>query len=398
MRVALGFFAHTGYSDGVLRGVAAFARPHRQWVFDRVAPTLAGAQRLLNQAPDGVLLCTSDERVLEVFERVKIPVVNTGAPAPGRRVAQVLNDEAAVGEMAARYFIARGYRQFAYASRVGGHPDARLTAFQATLAKQGFSRCAVFESAREREFTPSERRIGLSQWLRELPKPVALFCMYDAQASTVAEHCRAAGIAVPAEIAILGVDNDITGCSLADPPLSSIQTAAERIGYEAAQLLDRYFSEGGWQVRTLKVPPVRVVSRRSTDAVAVPDKLVEAALRMMQADLARTSSFETFCERLKCSRRSLERRFQSVMSQSPSHAWAGLRLHEAERLLVETDLAVEEVARRTGFGDSRQLAAAVRKSTGMVPSQFRRHAGAAGALRPAPPKSPSRQSRSGSGE
>lgn len=374
VRIALGFYSHSGYSESNLRGIAAFVRPNRAWTFDLIGPSLAGTERLLARKPDGILLGVSDDTVLELVERSRVPAVCTGAPST-RNISQVGNDEVLVGQLAAQHFITRGFRRFAYVARTGTHPDARLLAFEAHLAALGFD-CAVFEGTRGSDPTQSlaEDDPALSNWLQTLSKPVGLFCMFDHQAWIVAEHCRRARIGVPNDIAILGVDNHETTCLLADPPLSSIQTASERIGYEAAALLERLMAAPGASREVICVPPVRVVNRRSTDAVAASDHLVGHAMSLMRKELSSPRTIESICDELKCSRRSLERRFHTCTGMTPAQTWGRFRVEEAQRLLADTDLSVEAIATATGFGDGRQVAVAIRKATGLTPTLFRRNA------------------------
>jgi len=374
VRIGLGYFNFSGYSEANLLGIANFVRPNRPWALDLLEPTLAGMERLLARKPDGVLIGGSDDRVLALLLRAGVPFVSTGAPSK-RQINQVGNDERLIGELAAQHFITRGFKRFAYVARTGTHPDARLHAFESYLAERSYS-CAVFEGTHGSDLTNllTEDDPPLTAWLLGLPKPCAVFCMYDQQAWVVAEQCRRAKIGVPNELAILGVDNHATTCLLADPPLSSIQSASVRIGYEAAALLERILEARGREPETICLPPVRVVNRRSTDAVAASDKLVAHGLSLMRTHISSELGIDDICSALKCSRRSLERRFHAGTGMSPAQAWQRFRVEEAERLLADTDLSVETIAERTGLGDGRQVAAAVRKATGLTPMKFRRNA------------------------
>ena len=50
----------------------------------------------------------------------------------------------------------------------------------------------------------------------------------DDRGREVLEACRDAGLRVPEEIAVVGVDNDELLCELADPPLSSVCSMPRR--------------------------------------------------------------------------------------------------------------------------------------------------------------------------
>ena len=103
--------------------------------------------------------------------------------------------------------------------------------------------------------------------LMGLPKPVAILAANDIPARDLTDACRELGFRVPDRVAVLGVDNDEVECGLSDPPLSSIAIPAERIGYAAAELLDRMMAGEKTPPKTTFLPPVRVVTRQSTDTL-----------------------------------------------------------------------------------------------------------------------------------
>jgi len=363
----------------MLRGIAAYARPARPWSFTWDSPSADGIERLLELDLNGILAKHLDSQGVELIERSGLPTVHIGDPLSSLTIAQVNNDNVAIGQMAAAYFTSRGYRHLAYYARVGTEVDQRWAGYDAGLRKKGLS-CHALDAhpghpAHPRPGKPSLRRENekVRLWLSALPKPVAILCVSDNAALVVAEHCRELGIVVPDEIALLGVDNDIPVCALAAPPLSSIQIAGERMGYIAAELLDAMMTERK-AAGIINLPPIRVVSRRSTDTVVASDPLVARALSYMRQNFADADCNNDFFSSLRCSRRTVERKFRAATGLSPAQAWLRFRLEEAERLLVDTEFSVEYVADRCGFSDIRQLQVAFRKVLKQTPSQFRRHA------------------------
>src|SRR4029453_10165803 len=107
----------------------------------------------------------------------------------------------------------------------------------------------------------------LSRWLKELPKPVGIFAGHDVWALQVVEACRLGGLRVPEDVAVVGVDNDDLICELARPSLSSVVVPAERVGYEAAALLERLLAGARPPRGPVLIPPPGVVSRQSSDVL-----------------------------------------------------------------------------------------------------------------------------------
>jgi len=229
--------------------------------------------------------------------------------------------------------------------------------------------------AHTRPSEPSVRKASedLRVWLRELPKPIAIFCRSDNAALSVAEHCRELGIVAPEEVAIPGVDDDAAVCSLAAPPLSSVQIGGERMGYAAAELLNELLTQNK-RARAILVQPIRVVGRLSTAAVGAKDPLINRALTHLLRHHSDPDCMRQNVTSLPCSRRTFERKFRESTGLSPAQACVRFRLEEARRLLVKTELAVEAVAERAGFGDILQLQVAFRNVLRQTPTQFRRYA------------------------
>jgi len=212
----------------------------------------------------------------------------------------------------------------------------------------------------------------VQRWLTALPKPVAILASNDVPARHLADACLALGLVVPEEVAILGVDNDESECQLSRPPLSSIAVAGERIGFEAASMLDDLICGRRRAVTTIWVPPVRVETRQSTDTLAIDDPLVASALALIRTHFAEGCSVGFLADRLATSRRTLERSFRSHLSRSVLDEIRRVRIERVRELLSETSLPMPLIAARTGFGNARRLAVVFRQVTGTTPTRFRR--------------------------
>jgi hypothetical protein len=128
-------------------------------------------------------------------------------------------------------------------------------------------------------------RAWMARELERLPKPLAVFAFNDYDAAWLVDTCVFHKISVPDEVAILGVDNNEMVCVCLPVPLSSIQHDLERIGYEAAALLDRMLEGEAPPESPLLIPPKGIITRRSTDYSAVNNPQLRQALLFIREHL-----------------------------------------------------------------------------------------------------------------
>ena len=244
--------------------------------------------------------------------------------------------------------------------------------FTRGLAAKG-RRCVDFveQTVGGRPGSDAEIR-AIARWLKALPKPVAVFACYDGRALQVLEACQLLGLNVPEQVAVLGVDNDELVCELANPPLSSVQPNARRSGYEAAALLARLMrGEKKSVVPTHQVQPVRVVERQSTDVVAVADAKVAAALKFIRQHACARVDVGDVLRAVPMSRTRLEEKFKALLGHSPHRQIVQQRIARAKHLLVESKVAISEVAEQAGFDNASYLSVAFRRETGLSPFAYR---------------------------
>jgi LacI family transcriptional regulator len=294
---------------------------------------------------------------------------------PLRGVPYVTRDSHAIGVMAANYYLQRGYKSFAYVGEPDGfHWSAeRRRGFEETLAKAGFG-CAVHDTftARERGNWPAERP-RLIAFLNGLPRPTAVFAPMDGRARLVLEACLTAGLRVPVEIAVLGVDNDQLLCSSTVPMLSSIRTGGYRRGLLAAEMLDNLMHGRPVRKSAVAQEPLSVVTRGSTGYDAMSDPVIARAITFIRArapsggidvaDIVRAAN---------CSRRYLERHFRDRLGRSVRDELVRERIEHVKELLREGDMTVGEITEATGFARDSHLAFLFRKETGRTMLQWRR--------------------------
>jgi LacI family transcriptional regulator len=194
----------------------------------------------------------------------------------------------------------------------------------------------------------------------------------DIRGLQVLDACRRINVSVPEAVAVLGVDNDEVLCELSDPPLSSIDQDLERIGYEAAALLDRLMAREPATPEPILIKPLGVVARLSTESVAIDDPAVAAALRAIRQLACDNMGVDLVADRAGLSVRALQRRFKSLTGRTLQEEIANTQLARVRQMLAETDLKLESIARRAGFGYPGYLCSFFKKKTGMTPGEYRK--------------------------
>jgi LacI family transcriptional regulator len=374
-QVALLIETSKSYGCGLLRGVSKYVRAHRGW-------SIVVNERSLNEPPppwlkraefDGILLRTNRPEVAKAAKNAARAVINLGELNLTDLPFVHTNDQAA-SEMAANHLIERGFRSFAYAGLSGNSWSVlRRDEFVRVLKEAGFG-CEVFEfdAPGPGGLTETQASARMQKWIRSLNKPTGLMACYDVMGLRVLEACRALSIAVPQEVAVVGVDNDQLLCELASPPLSSVSHSLEQIGYRASEMLTAMMSGESIASKREMIPPSRIVVRQSSDLIAVDDPVVAQALSLMQKNAADGINVEQILQLLPVSQASLSRRFRKALGRSPKAEILRLRLERVKQLLAETDLKLSAISTMAGFTHPEHMAAIFKQKTGQCPSEYRR--------------------------
>ena len=212
---------------------------------------------------------------------------------------------------------------------------------------------------------------AIAQWLRALPKPAAIFTCYDAHGQRVLEACRRAGIAVPEEVAVLGVDNDEILCALSPPPLSSIKLNTQRTGWQAAALLALMMGGEKGPAEPQLIPPLGVVTRQSTEVLAVDDPPVARALHYIREHACEGIGVSDVLRHCPMARRTLEARLKTLLGRSPNEEIQRVQLNRVKELLTGTDFSLAEIAERAGFRHTEYLSVVFKRECGQPPSVYR---------------------------
>ena len=212
----------------------------------------------------------------------------------------------------------------------------------------------------------------LIKWLEQLPKPVAILASCDILGCHLSYLVKEIGLSIPDDIAILGIDNNEALCNVCSPRLSSIALNLNKAGYDACELLDRIIS-GKEQLRgqKIKIQPMHVKERASTDIYAIDDPDVIKALKYIRSCSHEPMQVEDIARHVCISKRSLQMKFHQILNISIHDEIIHAHFLIARYLLLETDLSVEDIALQSGFHYSSNMRRAFQNITGMLPHKYR---------------------------
>lgn len=302
-----------------------------------------------------------------------LPIVDFSYAETLPKVAYVRTDDVAVGRLAAAYLLSLGITRYGYFGWRGHHEsDRRERGFRDTLVAAGLC-CESFHwpAAGQRDDEAVEPAIELVRWVAGLGKPVGLFARDDRHALKLLAACHQLGLGVPDSVAILGVENDELFCELANPAISSIALPTQRIGYEAARMLERMMQRQPHGHEPMLIPPAGVVPRASTDRPVIVDPDVAAAVRYIAMHAKDQLQVSDVLREVLVSRRSLDQRFLKALGRTTAQEISQARVEIAKQALTATTGSMETIAAIAGFTNAKQLGASFRKTTGMTPSAYR---------------------------
>ena len=373
--VALLIETSNSYARGVLEGIVEYGRHHERWsIFLPEQERGSSPPKWLGRwKGEGIIARIETDETATALQKIDLPVVDVSAARHLPDIPWVETDDEKIAELAVKHLLDRGFRELAFCGDPGFNwSNWRRDRFRSLAESEGII-AHIFDSISRNSATYSWNREKkrLAKWLRGLPRPIGIFACYDIQAQKVLEVCRELGIAVPEEIAVLGVDNDELLCELSDPPLSSITCNTRRTGFEAAALLDRMMKGEQVDASPVLVAPIGIQARQSTDILAIDDPDVASALRFLRENALTGINVSDVVRHVTLSRRVLESRFKKILGRSPHQELTRLKLDRIKELLTETDLSLVEIAKRTGFEHDEYMCVFFRKAEGISPGKYR---------------------------
>jgi LacI family transcriptional regulator len=359
------------YGREILRGIARYLESHERWsVFlDERELEAPPPEWLLDWQGDGVICRPTTPDLAEGLRRRGLATVDLNDRFGDLGLPRIGSDMQAIGRTAAEHLLERGFGAIAYCgfeSEVWS--EARLEGVRQKVEPVSVLR-TPWRGLREHAW--EEERNLISEWLASLPKPLGVIACNDVRGYHVLDACRSLGIAVPEEVAVIGVDNADTFCSICDPPLSSVVPSAERIGYEAAALLERLMDGEAPPAGAILLEPIGIEERESTDCKAIHDPLVAQAARYIRAHSSHPLSVDDLGRRFNASRSTLERRFRAALGHSPHDEILKAKIKRIQTRLAGTDWPISRIADELGYENPEYLMVQFKRETGLTPTEWR---------------------------
>ena len=372
------------FGRGLCRGVSELAR--ESGTFN---PFLIDAPKLKNpdqlREYDGFIARVMNDRIAQVLAKTKKPVVDVYYDKPRDGFAIVKTRHSRIGTLAAEHFIERKFKNFAYCGFAGGRFSTYCkAAFVRALLKHGVKCNSYAPSEKIRydfntqvlineQLTPAPDASAVWRWLKRLAKPVAIFCPNDLRAWQLLQICKQHQVNVPREVAILGLDNDILVCGLANPMISSIDPDTEAIGRCAAQTLLELIEDPSLTQKGIvrQVDPVGVVERASTEVYPIEPPWLSDALVFIGRHIADNLTASDVYKHVGLSHTQVDKIFRTKLGTSVQNEIADMRLEKAQRLLLSTRWPLTEIAPLCGFSTPQYLIKSFTKKFNCPPATWR---------------------------
>ena len=373
--VALLIETSNAYARGLLEGIITYTRQNDAWSF-YLPEQERGARPpdwLARWKGDGIIARIESDAIASFIRKCDCPTVDLSAARRVPDLAWVETDDEAIARLAAEHLLERGFRNLGFCGDPGfAWSHWREQHFQRIVEEAGAS-CFVHQSipAHDPGYSWNREKAGLTGWLEKLPRPIGIMAGYYIKAQQLLDVCRELNIAVPEEVAVIGVYNDTLLCNLSTPSLTSVIPNSHRTGFEAARLLDRMMSGEQVPAEAHLVKPLGIETRQSTDIFAIDDVDVATALRFIRERACSGINVGDVLKAVPLSRRVLESRFQKAIGRTPHQEITRLRIERVKQLLSETKLSLAEIATRAGIEHVEYLSASFKRETGSSPREFR---------------------------
>ena len=367
------------FSHKLLAGIVDYSRRKEQWIVRRMPPEYKakiGIQGLLRVSKewdvDAILGQFEPTDDLSTLTENGIVVIAQDFKQRFASVPNVTGDYIGTGQIAARFFIDRGFKNFGF---FGFNDvcwsDERCDGFRREVEAAGFGSSFYAYRMQEIDMVWYYQRNRLREWLQMIPKPIAIMACDDNQGENLIEACHSVGIKIPSEVSVIGVDNDETLCSLGSTTLSSIQVDIEEGGRQVAALVERLVADKTAPAKDVILQPVKIVNRMSTAAFATQDQQILRAILFIHRNVRKKISVADVTAEAALSRRLLERRFKDVTGKTLYEYITELKLKDFAEQLVETDEQVMTIALSMGENDTKSISRRFKQLYGCTPLQWR---------------------------
>ena len=371
------------YANKLLKGIMRYSHEHDPWVVCKMPLSLRDNGRMdevvkfaVSWKADAIIgqfLPTDD---VDAFSREGIIAIAQDYQQKFPTINNISGDYAASGRICADYLIKKRVRNFGFFGLKGMvWSDERRDSFIEEIRSRVPDATVSVQEKYDISETWWYDLDGVGEWLRELPKPVAVLACDDNRAYYIIEAAKLAGgedMRIPEDIMVLGIDNDESLCQLCSPQLSSLNQDAEEAGYETARFIDELLSlpvsERTTRIQDIIVKPTFVTTRRSTDAVLHPNPYISRILHYIINNIKEHISVDDVVALVPMSRRLLESTFRREMGTSIYQYIIRMRVEKMKDLMVN-GYSPLNAADQLGI-DYKIIARSFKRLTGMTPGEF----------------------------
>jgi LacI family transcriptional regulator len=361
----------------MLNGIVRYQREHAPWqitLYDSAHPEVDPSCWVRSRKWDGVISAQAAPSLAQTCAKLSVPLVDLSDTPTQPGASKIRPNNHQVGQMAAAYLIDRRFRYFGFCG-FSNHPWSaeRQAGFIDGLGRAR-QRCDVFDVDFPDDLTPmwEAKQINLlAVWLRCLPAGTAVMACNDLRAQQVVRAAGAAELRVPDHVGVLGANNDVLRCELADLPLSSVAINAVEAGYRAAEHLGARMADPSLTNCDLRIEPSGVVTRKSTDLIGLHDENVAIALSYIREHACRGITVDEVLQNVTISRSNLEHKLRRYLGWSPQVEIRRVQVAKICQLLTETNLSLKEIADRTGFVHVEYMCVLFKRLKNMTPGHYR---------------------------
>ena len=363
----------------LLKGIVNYSRLNEQWAVCRMPPsykTRIGIPCVVKWAKDwgadAVIGQFEETDDVSLFEKNGIVVVAQDFKKRFTTIPNITADYIGTGRMAARFFIERGFRHYGF---FGFNnvcwSDERCEGFRREVEEAGFGDSFYAYNLQDIDHLWYYERDRMREWLHMIPKPIAIMACDDNQGNNLIEACHSAGVRIPAEVSVMGVDNDEMLCNLGSTTMSSIYVDIEEGGWKTAELIERRIADPHAPLEDVVLRPVKIVGRISTAAFATDDIQIQKAIQFIHQNYQKKISVKDVMGEVALSRRLLERRFKAVTGQTLYQYISDLKIKRFAELLLDTDDQVVGIALSLGENDTKSISRRFKQVYGCSPNEWR---------------------------
>ncbi|WP_348749850.1 XylR family transcriptional regulator [Pseudomonas rhodesiae] len=380
-RIALLFNGSKIYDRGIIAGIGNYLSSTRaSWDLFLEEDFLCRLKGIERWQGDGIIADFDDPLIGEALAHSKLPVVAVGgsyedASAYPKGIPYVATDNHGLMKLAYEHLIEAGLTRFACFSlppaQANRWAQEREKAFRRLMQRDGLNvevyrglgtSAPLWDSAVEQQIA----------WLQSLPKPIGIIAVTDARARQLLQACLTAGIAVPEEVALIGIDNDPLTRTLTRVPLSSVIQGTETMGRTAAALLHQMLHGKPCAGAQILVPPEAINVQASSLHQPLGNPYVMQALLFIRQYACQGIKTAQVAAYVGVSRSSLESHFRKERGCSVHDEILRFKLAAAAKGLASHEQAIADVAAQCGFTSAQYLHTVFRREFGCTPREYQR--------------------------